>query len=120
MLINYCTVAQMSRTTIRSSLSEIVVSNVRRQMELHDNMDNRKLAEASGVSPRHVAYVLSGERAPSLEILDRLASAFKIPGWRLTIPDDAFGELADNYLAMGDDSKRYLERVAEKEATYPL
>lgn len=89
-------------------------------------VDKQSLSKKSGVSPRMVAYVLSGERMPSLDVLDKLSVVFGITGWQLTIPNikadliknGRLEKLVHSYIITSEDGRQYIDRVAERESHY--
>lgn len=64
---------------------QTLIDNLKMLMKLR-GWNPRELSEASGVSPRMVAYILTGDRIPSIEIADELARAFGLDGWLLIHP----------------------------------
>lgn len=86
----------------------------------------KELSEASGVSKRMVAYIVSGERAPSISIADDLAKAFGLEGWHLIMPNltrdiltsSAFSELLKNYTQATDEGRDLINKIADREAVY--
>jgi len=90
------------------------------------SVNKQELAKKAGVSPRMLAYIYSGERTPTLEVLERIAAVFKIAPGLLLMPDmikwfphlKEMGELMTLYANADADSQKYIRRVAEKEANY--
>lgn len=55
----------------------------------NSDMSKKKIANLAGITTRALAYYLSGDRKPSLEIADRL---LKVLGITLVIGDSEFEE----------------------------
>lgn len=79
-----------------------------------------ELAQKSGVTKRMIQYVISQERAPSIEIADAIATAFGISGWQLLIPDlrsdlvrqGKLTALVTNYGNASFKAREYIDEVA--------
>lgn len=92
----------------------------------HYEIDEKTLSQKSGVSLRMIYYVLNGERKPTIEIADKIASAFNITGWQLILPnltDDLIksgklDKLMADYAHCSKESQEYIFHVAEREAKY--
>lgn len=85
-----------------------------------------KMAQLSGVSPRMIAYILSGERIPTVDTADQLAKPFGLNGWQLlipTLPDDieqlkTIGEIVANYVDSSAEGKSLISMIAERESAH--
>jgi len=83
-----------------------------------------ELSKKSGVSPRMIAYILSKERAPSIEVTDALASAFGLTGWQIIMPNlsveairnGKLEKLINDYSRSSDSGKELIETIADHEA----
>ena len=51
--------------------------NIKRLMTIN-NITSKKLAEMVGVSPTHISYILNNKREPSMELLNKIATALGI------------------------------------------
>lgn len=51
--------------------------NIKRLMTIK-NITSKKLAEMVGVSPTHISYILNNKREPSMELLNKIATALGI------------------------------------------
>ena len=107
------------------SCQEIVVANLAALMKHHDLKPDR-LHKISGVSSRMISFILTYDRNPSIEIVERLAKAFKIPTWMMFLPELAtlsfntkqLDRLVSVYTRADTDSREYVYQVAEREARY--
>lgn len=85
-----------------------------------------KLAKLSGVSPRMIAYILSGERVPTVDTAEQLARPFGLNGWQLlipTLPDDieqlkTIGTIVSNYVDASNEGKSLISMIAERESAH--
>jgi len=88
----------------------------------------QQLAEKSGVSPRMIAYLLSEERAPTIDIIERLARSFGLEAWQLMLPGidptalnaNRLSHLISDYSSASDNGRKLIEMIAEREADYPI
>ena len=79
-------------------------------------LSHAQLALKSGVSRRHIAMILSGQRAPSLRVATALAQALEVSlDWLVGIPQENSGqlmpeeaELLRDYRAIRERSVKYL------------
>lgn len=79
------------------------------------------------VSDRYIGMILNCEYNASVEVLDQLAKAFRLQGWQLMVPGvpadqgaaSHFNMVVTSYLTADEDSRSYIEHVAEREANYP-
>lgn len=89
-------------------------------------MDRKKitpsqLSKISGISTRHIHYILNGERVPSVGIVDDIAAAFGLMGYHLQIPDlnpdlianGSFDKLYHAYIETDESGRRVMESTAE-------
>lgn len=85
-----------------------------------------QLERDTGVSARMIRFILDGERKPSVEIADAIASGFGLTGWQMLLPnliDDLKNSkqlelLVQMFVDAPEDGKEYILRVAEHEAKY--
>ncbi len=105
---------------------DTVINNLRSLMR-ETGLNKPKLAKKSGVSERMIAYILSKERMPTIEVLEGLAKAFGLKGsWQLTIPgiriDPAdsgkIDALIKHYAESSEEGRAHIDHVAEREAKY--
>lgn len=110
---------------VAMSTIETLIKNTKLLMRIHE-MDEKALSKKSGVSLRMVYYVLSGERKPTIDIADKLASALGVTGWQLILPsltetlakNSRLNKLIDDYSKCSKESQDYIFHVAEREAKY--
>ena len=84
------------------------------------------LARNSGVGQKTIWNILNQQSAPSIETVDRLASAFGLNLWHLimpNLPDDLLASpslprVIDRYAHARPDDRRLIEGVAERAAQY--
>ncbi len=109
----------------RESTRTIVVNNLKSLMT-EFGIQKQDLPKKSGVSSRMVSYILAGERTPSIEILDKLASAFGITGWQLMVPNlhaslvrnGRLEKLIQSYVEIAEEGRELIDRVAQRETEY--
>ncbi len=109
----------------RQKTAQVLIANVRALMRAN-GMTVKALAAKSGVSERHIKYVFSGERTPTVDVADALAKPFGIKGWQLMMPNlpadiaksGQLDQLIDRYAKSNEQGRDYIDRVAEKEAKY--
>jgi transcriptional regulator with XRE-family HTH domain len=67
---------------------DVVAKNLAALMKANGDMSQKRLAELSGVSQRHISSLLSGShKAPGIDKLDQIAKVFRLKGWHLQIPN---------------------------------
>jgi len=68
-----------------ASAHETLAENLRELMAKHDRLKNRPaLAAATGLAPRTIGYMLqSGSGNPTLQAIEAVARAFRVPVWQL-------------------------------------
>lgn len=109
----------------RTSTIDNLITNLKMLIEV-TKISYGDLAKKSQVSERHIKYILRGERTPSIEIADQLASAFGLTGWQLIMPSLPYDlarngrleKLIEHVTHSSNESRDYILRVAEKEAKY--
>lgn len=92
----------------------------------HTRMKPSQLAEKSGVSIRMIYFVLNGEKAPSINVTEKLASAFKLKAWHLVLPSlpqdikkgGEIEKLIKDYLGANSEGSQHILQVAKKQAEY--
>jgi transcriptional regulator with XRE-family HTH domain len=103
----------------QTASARAVVANLRILMRREGLETPGQLARRTGVSQRHCAYILSGERSPSLEIVDKFSAAFTLNSWLLlaqgVAPDIDYTGLKDlvsDYMKSSPAAREYLASVA--------
>ena len=107
------------------STKDVLVSNLKILMR-HKGWSKSELARQSKISLRMINYILSGERAPSIEVADQLAKAFGLSGWQMmkpNLPEDllsspTLSKLLDAYASASPDGRKMIDLVAERESKY--
>lgn len=108
----------------KPSTQETLVRNLKMLMDMC-GMENKDLEKKSGVTARMIRYILAMERCPSIEVADKLASAFGLTGWQLIMPQ-LMGDikhlrhiesLIDNWNKADPDGKAFIEDAAKREAS---
>ncbi len=109
----------------RENTAKTIVKNLISLMaEFH--IDKPELSKKSGVSPRMVSYILSGDRKPSIDVLDKLAEVLGISAWQLMIPNlhadlvkrGRLDKLIKSYASTTEDGREHIDLVAAREAQY--
>lgn len=109
----------------RPDTAETLRTNLRALMK-HDDMSLDELSKKSSVSKRMISYILTGERNPTVDIAEALASVFGLPGWQLMLPrlpidlakNGGLNKLVSNYAMATTEGRQYIDRVAEQESKY--
>lgn len=94
-------------------------NNLTALLEARD-WSNKDLARESRVSDRHIGMILNGERKPTIDVAEKLAKAFGLPGWQLIRPNlraDLIGvenlkHLIDNYESADKQGREHIEGAA--------
>lgn len=113
--------AKKARPRTRVTISR----NLRAIMELTD-MSQRDLEAKSGVSQRQISNILTQSTSCSIETADALAASFGLVGWHLLIPDlpkellqsTSIGKLVTSYVRASDDTRHYMDQIADREGKY--
>lgn len=100
--------------------TKIVSNNIRDLLEAR-KWSNRDLARRSRVSDRMIGKILNEESAPTTETVDKIASAFGVPGWQLLTPNcvKTFArktnllDVHEAYIHADDDGRRVMEAAAD-------
>ena len=64
---------------------EVLAANLRRLMA-PGSLSHAKVATMAGLSPKTIGNVLNAEHSVSIDVIDALAAAFRVPTWRLLTP----------------------------------
>lgn len=110
---------------MKKNTAKSLVENLNHLMD-STGLNARQISERSGISPRAVAYYISGERVPDIEMAEKLAKVFGLEGWHLimpNLPDDLkehkrLRSLLENYNVASKEGKDHITMVAEREARY--
>lgn len=86
----------------------------------------RKLAKQSGVAQTTIAKTIRLESAPTADTIERLTDTFGLPAWQLLLPyfvgdlasSEGLAKLVEHYLKSSQEGRKYINRIAEKEAGY--
>lgn len=106
---------------------KIVADNLQRYMEA-GGLSQKDVAKKTGVPQRTINHVLNAkpDSNTTLRTLETIADGLKIEVWHLLVPglsvdlmkNHSIDKLLDNFNAAAPEGRSYIERVAEKEATY--
>lgn len=107
------------------STKAVLARNVRALMA-DRQWSERDLAQKSGVSQKAINNLLNQRAAPSSDTIDRIARAFNMQTWQLTLPVEPeqlrdsgrFASLLSHYLVASEQGRTWIARVAEQEAKY--
>ena len=84
----------------------------------------KELSRRSNVSPRMIAYILQKEKTPSIDVVEKIGSAFGVKGWLMISPYldlktyKNLEKLNQNFASSSDQGKDYILMVAQREAEY--
>lgn len=93
----------------------------------HTSLSNQtKLAKASKVSQTHISNILNRRNYPTIDVIQKIASAYKLATWQLLAPlemiqkgvDDGLAIVIANFLATDDQGKATISEVAAGQARY--
>ncbi|MGB5487537.1 MAG: helix-turn-helix transcriptional regulator, partial [Lysobacterales bacterium] len=65
---------------------EVLAINLKALMKHYDIKSQVKLSKVTGVSQTQIGYILRGEKAASIDILERLANSLNCEPWLLLAP----------------------------------
>lgn len=90
------------------------------------DLSYRAAGKLTKVNDRMLKFVVDGSSSPTVDIVIKIAKAFKIAPWLMLHPDlpalyptrKALALLIENYAKCGDESRSYIERAAEHETRY--
>lgn len=89
----------------------------------HRKLSKKELAYASGLSERMIGYILSGEKAATIQTVGDLSKALKVPGWCLIMPGltaELAGvkieKLIQHYSVASVEARHYIDQIADREA----
>lgn len=109
----------------RKTSDDIPRENLTAIRRANDIRSNRQIERACGVPDRMIERILNGDSNPTIDIIDKLAAAFRMTGWQLLVDGAARGTMnhravavIQNYMAADEDGRDYIARVAEKESGY--
>jgi len=91
------------------------------------NVKVPELAKRSGVSTRHLRYILSGERGPTVELAEDLAGALGLKGYHLQMPNldpsllknGTFDSIYNAYSEAGEDGRKVMDEYAKYISSHP-
>jgi len=104
-------------------INETIRDNISRLMKAH-GWKPKDLAKHAGISPRHANYVPKGGRSPGVEVLTKIANAFRVTVFQLVtpnLPDDVLFSpsvyrLLRNYADASTEGRELIEMQAQREA----
>jgi len=71
-------------------------------------ISSRELARRTGYDASHISLIENGKRSPSLEALDKLATALQVDTWVLVL----FASPRSDWQICGEQIRSILDRVA--------
>lgn len=103
-----------------------VAQNLRALMRRHDNMTQTQLADASGVSQRHISSILNEQAEPGVEKTRKLARVFGLEGWMLQVPgmpeevldSKILGSIVQSLREASPEGRDLIEKTARREAFF--
>lgn len=98
-----------------------LITNLNLLLKLKD-WSPRRLAQESGVSHRMIAYILAGDRVPTVEVAEQLAAAFNLTGWLLIHPSltpdlervEALTEIVDAYMGANRADRDLIWSISQR------
>lgn len=108
---------------ISMATADIVVKNLKFLMHLN-GFNMAEVARRSGLTSRHVKFILDREREPGIETTEKLGNAFGLHGWHMMNPNleqdawrsETISKLLDNYSKSSPEGRKLIEDVAAREA----
>jgi transcriptional regulator with XRE-family HTH domain len=91
------------------------------------SLSQAKLSQKCGVAQTAISYLERlGTKSPTLDVLEALAKAFRVPVWTLLLPIDGldaeqireFATLCEQLLRLPPEGRREVLRTAEREVRY--
>lgn len=112
-------------TKANNKTRETLANNVNYLMEINKD-SGESVAKRCGVSPKTVNNVRNTQHSVTLDVIDKIASAFGLNGWHLimpNLPDDLksskqIEKLYSDYTKASADGRDMIEKIAEREASY--
>ena len=108
-------------------INDAMIKNLE-TLQAREGWSNRMLGEKAKVSDRMVGKVLNRESQPTIDIVEKLASAFGLAAWQMMMPglhlhldlikNGKLAELIKNYCKASLEGRNYIDRVAAREAGY--
>jgi len=103
-----------------------LITNLRWLMANAKLSNQTKLARASGVSQTHISNILGRRNYPTVEVIQKIAAAYKLATWQLLAPlemlqkgvDTGLPEVIANFLVTDDQGKATILEVAAGQAKY--
>ena len=106
---------------------DVLARNLKMLLDAEEiGMTKEHLSRKSGVSVRMINYILKKDRAPTIDVIDNIASAFHLTAWELLTPNldvslvksRRLEKLVNNYASASIEGRTFIDHVAEKEAIY--
>jgi transcriptional regulator with XRE-family HTH domain len=95
-------------------LRERLADRLRDLMDAHPNLDTQtKLAAHSRVSQSTIQRLLALEQSATIDVLDRIAKAFRMSAWELIIPDLQSAKMTRDFSKLSDTDKQRLMHFME-------
>jgi len=106
---------------------DVFVDNLRYLMG-SNGINQAQLSKKTGVSQKSISNILASEQIPSIEIVEKLASAFDLEPWHLMVSNlpndlksnDSIERLCHYFIRSTEEGRKHIERVAEREAEYSV
>ena len=109
----------------RTPTKRVLSRNLRHLMKMRD-WTQQDLSKKSGVSQRTISNMLTEEKVPTLDTVDKVAAAFGLNLWHMIMPKlvedlengSSIRGLIDDYFGSDPAGKRLILQVADREAEY--
>lgn len=107
----------------RPNTRESLIKNLTALMRANGDKPN-DVAARCGITSKAIRLILAGERCPSIETADEIASAYGLTGWQLIMPNllsdvndlKHIQSLIVYWQQSDDEGKRFIEITAKHEA----
>lgn len=105
----------------------ILAANVKRLRDA-EGWSQPDLARVSGVAQTTISAIENAKHKASIEKVESLARAFRMPTWALLMPDidpalfrgNGLNKIVNAYIALPQDGRNEIARVSEREARYNI
>lgn len=109
----------------RTPTKTVLARNLRHLMRSR-KWNQAELSKRSKVSQRTISNILTNEKVPTLDTVDKIASAFGLNLWHLIMPkliedlesDTSIRLVYEQFFQANDQGKHFILSVAEREADY--
>lgn len=108
---------QWHHLLIMADLPKVLADNLQRLMEYHRFVSDEAVGKAAGVNQKTVWRIRNHAQSPTVEMLEKVASAFALHAWQMLIPN--LDPRNPPTSVMSEEERRFYRRMEELRTAEP-